>query len=227
MELVARLLGDFEYLLTGGRAIMTIALALPASDERQRRAIVRRSFRRRARRRFDRWPTLDDRALCRRLTLEGFENLHAARAARPAVLAVSSALGEPRLAGRVWRLYGGDAQAALPLLPGDSGTAAATTTCAVTFLGQPLRCPIGPADAALRAGAALLPIFGLFAPGARYRVCCAPPILPENEDAAALTHRTLAAIEAAVRAEPEAWPWMCALHPIVSPLATDPANMPR
>jgi lauroyl/myristoyl acyltransferase len=204
--LVGRLLGDVEYLLMNARASANVARALPDVDERTRRAIARRGCQLRARRRFDRWPALDDRALCRRLTLEGFENLHAARGLGRSVLWVSSDLGEPELAERVVRLYGGDESATLHLLPGAAENGRSSLTCA--FLGQPIECSTGLAETALGSRAALLPIFGLFAGDGLYRAVLCPPIVPGQEDAAGLTRRILAAFEEAVRAAPEPWAWI-------------------
>jgi KDO2-lipid IV(A) lauroyltransferase len=77
----------------------------------------------------------------------------------------------------------------------------------VPFFGHPASTSRGLALIARRSGAPVLPAFiRRTAPG-RHRLEIEPP-LPEGGDAAALTARVNAAIEAAIRRAPEQWLWM-------------------
>lgn len=145
------------------------------------------------------WRRLDDRTLCRRLRLEGFEHLHAARAKAPSILWFGGSRGEPSLAERVLRLYGGDPQARLSVLPESVPESPGTQT----FIEVPFRdgsapCSLRLAEQALRQGAALLPIFGRRVHGdglAAFRVVIGEALLPLGTDAASLTRRAVARIE--------------------------------
>ena len=111
------------------------------------------------------WRRLDDRTLCRRLTLEGFEHVHAARAKATGILWFGGPDGQPGLAERVLRLYGGDTQARLFVLPDSAQESApespgTSRSIEVPFRGTSASCSLRLAEEALREGAALLPIFG-------------------------------------------------------------------
>lgn len=81
----------------------------------------------------------------------------------------------------------------------------------VPFFGRPALTTPALARLSLRTGAPVVPMFGFFRAGGRYRVRLAPPIWPEGrgDDAvAALTARYLAVVEDEIRARPAEWLWL-------------------
>ncbi len=81
----------------------------------------------------------------------------------------------------------------------------------VPFFGRPTLTTPALARVSLRTGAPVVPLFGFFRPGGRYRVRFHPPIWPEgdgDEAVAALTARYLAVVEAEVRERPAEWLWL-------------------
>jgi hypothetical protein len=109
----------------------------------------------------------------------------------------SAAFGAPTLAVRAVGLYGGDLLRPVHLLPRVGGEAS------FAFLGRTMRCVT---DWHPRSAAWLVPVFAHLEPGGRARVVFETPltVTPDGEGS---TGAALAAIERAVRARPEAWPW--------------------
>ncbi|HZI64462.1 MAG TPA: lysophospholipid acyltransferase family protein [Thermoanaerobaculia bacterium] len=81
----------------------------------------------------------------------------------------------------------------------------------VPFFGRPALTTPALARLSLHTGAPVVPMFGFFRAGGRYRVRLEPPIWPEGrgDDAvAALTARYLAVVEEEIRARPAEWLWL-------------------
>ena len=79
------------------------------------------------------------------------------------------------------------------------------------FFGRPTLTTPALARVSLRTGAPVVPLFGFFRSGGRYRVRFHPPIWPQgdgDEAVAALTARYLAVVEAEVRERPAEWLWL-------------------
>lgn len=193
-----RVLGDALYLARRRRADRELAAAFPALTPDERSAIARRSARLQARLRRERFAERDAVRLCRDLVLDGAEALQRLREHPPETVAVFTArLGAPDLAARAVRLYGGDGERRVHLLPPGDGAAERVVLLgrevawAVPWLGTP--------------PAALFPVFSLLEARRQARVVFEPPLVVGEPAAAA--RAALGAIEAAVRARPEAWPW--------------------
>jgi len=193
-----RLRGEALFLAQRRRAAGALATAFPDLASPERVAIARRSAWLQARLRGERFATRDAVRLCRDLAIDGAPALQQLRETTAAEAAVfSAALGAPTLAVRAVGLYGGDPQRAVHLLPMAGGEAS------FAFLGRTVRCST---DWYPRSAAWLFPVFAHLEPGGRARVVFETPLPVARHDEGA-TGVALAAIERAVRAQPEAWPW--------------------
>jgi KDO2-lipid IV(A) lauroyltransferase len=103
--------GDLAWLVLGSRrrvALGNLALAMPEIPRAQRRRVARRSFRHLGRMFCDTISShrFDSVEICRRLTLQGWEHLEAARARGRGVLVMSAHLGSWEMAAHTVGLYG-------------------------------------------------------------------------------------------------------------------------
>ncbi len=194
-----RVLGEALFLARRRRADSELAAAFPALTPGERSAIARRSARLQARLRRERFAERDAVRLCRDLVLDGAEALQRLREHAAETVAVFTArLGAPTLAVRAVKLYGGDGERRVHLLPPGGGGAER-----VALLGREV--PWTEPWLGLRP-TVLFPVFGLLEPRRQARVVFEPPLVVSGDPEAA-TRAALAAIEAAVGARPEAWPW--------------------
>jgi len=201
--------------------------ALPEMPDAARRRLVRRSFRRLGSHRASELSAtrFSPRELCRRLRLEGWENLHAATAAGRGVVLLLADLGSWRLALRALVLYRPLLSHFLISTPSDHGRdlAADRWSAMLASLNQGgevailLRCPVFghpasldplPARLALASGAPAVLVVSLPEPEGRYRICASPPIAAVGDDTIErLSGQYLGVVEDEIRQHPESLPW--------------------
>lgn len=193
-----RVCGAAIFVARRRRALVELGLALPALAPAERATIARRSAELEATRRRLRLARRGDVRLCRDLACDGAAELQELRAlgARGPVACVTAPLGDPALALRCLRLYGGRPDATVQLV----GAGEVAGGSPVPFLGRTLRRRIEPPGA----DEPVVPLFAFVEADGRARFAVRAPLRVTGEGALATV---LAALEREVLARPADWPW--------------------